>query len=72
MNFKNDKEKVKHLNELYTDMFTEEQAVENFIYLTVKGRAGGRTTVNHIRNCHRNRSLGNLLKKYDPIAFRTA
>jgi hypothetical protein len=60
--------KEKHLNELFTDSFSEEQAVDHFIYLTSKQR-GERTTEAYIRKCHRNRELGTLLRRLDPIAF---
>ncbi len=69
MNFKNDKAKEKHLNELYFDSFSEEQAVDNFIYLTTKGRSGGNTTEAHLRKCYNNRELGSLLRRLDPTAF---
>lgn len=63
------KQKEKHLNELYFSYFSEEQAVDNFIYLTTKGRIGGRTTEDNIRKQYRNRQLGTLLRRLDPIAF---
>lgn len=63
------KQKEKHLNALYFDCFSEEQAVDNFIYLTTKGRIGGRTTEANIRKQYNNRQLGTLLKRLDPIAF---
>lgn len=69
--FKTKQQKVKHLNELFTDMFSEEQAVDNFIYLTSKNRSQ-RTTEQHIRKCHRDRTLGNLLMRLDPVAFQCA
>jgi hypothetical protein len=61
--------KEKRLNELYFDCYSEEQAVEAFIYLTNKDRIGGKTTVNNIRNAYRRRELGTLLRRLDPIAF---
>jgi hypothetical protein len=60
--------KEKHLNELYFSCFSEEQAVEQFIYLTNKSR-GKITTKAHIRKCYQNRELGSLLKRLDPIAY---
>lgn len=71
MKFKTLKDKERHLNELYFDCFSEEQAVDHFIYLTTKGRQGGSTTENHIRNAYRRRELGTLLRRLDPIAFNT-
>jgi len=70
--FKTAKAREKHLNELYNDCYSEEQAVDQFIYLTTKGRNGGSTTVNNIRNAHRRRELGTLLRRLDPIAFNCA
>jgi len=62
------KEKEKHLNELFFDYYSEQEAVENFVYLTSKNRQK-RTTENHIRNCFERRELGSLLRRLDPIAF---
>lgn len=70
--FKTEKDKEKHLNALYFDCYSEEQAVDQFIYLTTKGRIGGSTTVNNIRNAYRNRELGTLLRRLDPTAFNCA
>lgn len=61
-------QKEKHLNEMYSDIFSEGQAIDSFIYLTVKSR-GKHTTEANIRNAHANRMLGTLLRKFDPIAF---
>ena len=65
------KEHERHLNALYTDSFSESQAVEQFIYLTSKNRSQ-RTTEANIRNHHANHQLGTLLRKFDPIAFYTS
>lgn len=64
-------QKESRLNYLFSDCYSEEQAVENFIYLTSKQRKQ-RTTERHIRNCHNNRMLGSLLRKMDSIAFECA
>lgn len=66
------KQKEKRLNEQLSDIYSQEQAVDQFIYLTVKGRQGGRTTEARIRAAHANRELGTLLRRYDPIAFNCA
>lgn len=63
--------KEKYLNALYFDAYSEEQAVENFIYLTNKSR-GKHTTERNIRNAHQRRELGTLLRRLDPIAFNCA
>lgn len=71
MEFKTQKAKEKHLNELLFDNYSEEEAVEQFIYLTSKRRTN-RTTERHLRNCYYNRELGSLLRRLDPIAFNCA
>lgn len=63
--------KEKHLNELYFSCFSEEQAVEQFVYLTNKSRKQ-RTTEAHIRKSYQNRELGSLLKRLDPIAYESS
>ena len=68
MKFANLKQKEAHLNALYFDCFSEEQAVDNFIYLTNKER-GKKTTESNIRKAYRRRELGSLLRRLDPIAF---
>lgn len=71
MKFKTAKQKEEYLNALYFDIYSEEQAVESFIYLTNKSR-GKATTENNIRNHYKRRELGTLLRKFDPIAFNCA
>lgn len=71
MIFKSNKAKEKHLNALYFDVWTEDEAVDNLIYLTNKTRSGGHTTVNGIRSAYRRRELGTLLRKLDPILFNS-
>lgn len=72
MNNLTDKEAERRLNELYAEIYTEDDAVDNFIYLTVKDRIGGSTTEGHIRNCWQRRELGSLLRRLDPVAFHCA
>ena len=71
MKFTSAKQKEQHLNALYTDIYTEQDAVDNFIYLTNKKR-GRATTERNIRNAHQRRELGSLLRRLDPIAFNCA
>lgn len=59
----------KHLNEAYSSCYCEEEAVEAFEYLTVRGRYGGSTTEANIRHHFRNHMLGTLVRKYDRTAF---
>jgi hypothetical protein len=62
--------KEKYLNELYADSFSEEEAVNAFIYLTNKDRGQGNvTTEKNIRSCYENHTLGSLLKRLDRIAY---
>jgi len=65
------KQKEQHLNDMFADIYSESEAVDNFIYLTSKNRAK-RTTERNIINCHVNHTLGSLLKRLDPIAFNCA
>jgi len=67
--FRNEKEKESYLNDMYNDSISsEDDAVEQFIYLANKNR-GDHTTERHIRECYRRAKLGSLLKRLDPIAF---
>lgn len=61
--------KEEKLNQFYSDSYTEDEAVEQLIYLTNKKRAGKTTTISNIRKQYKNRKLGTLLKRLDPIAF---
>lgn len=72
MQKRNIAEQEKYLNQVYSDSFTEDQAVEQFIYLTNKSRAGGVTTENKIRKAYRDRTLGRLLRRLDFTAFNCA
>lgn len=60
----------RHLNDLYTDMFTEDVAISEFSYLTSKQRVN-RTTIAHIRKCYFCRELGSLVRRLDPKRFYT-
>lgn len=61
-------EKEIRLNEQLNDMYSESQAIDQFIYLTVV-RIGGRTTMTGLRNYYRTRRLGTMLKKFDSLAY---
>jgi len=60
--------KLEQINEYYSNNLSCEDAIESLIYLTNKNR-GKYVTENHLRNCYYSCTLGNLLKKLDPIAF---
>ena len=67
------KQHEERLNQMYADIFTEEEAVEQFIHWTAKNRGkGNRTTEAHIRHCYINHMLGTLERRMDPIAFRVS
>jgi hypothetical protein len=61
--------KEKKLNDLYSSCYSEDEAVNQLIYLTNKSRNGGSTTESNIRKQHRAGKLGSLLKRLDPTAF---
>lgn len=60
-----------HLNELYADAYSQQQALDNFIYLANNSRHKS-TTSERINEAYANRTLGSLLRAYDPIAFNVA
>jgi len=62
------KQKEEELNRTFSDCQSEDDAVDNFIYLTNKDR-GEATTEGGIRKCYRENTLGTLLRRLDPIAF---
>jgi hypothetical protein len=68
---KSTKTREKELNKIYSDCYSEDDAVEDLIYLTNKNRSGKVTTVNTIRKHYRNATLGTLLKRLDSIRFNT-
>ena len=55
-----------YLNELYSDTYSEQEAIDNFCYMRE-----GKIWESLIRKHFTNHELGNLLRKYDPIAFNT-
>ena len=68
---KTKKSHEQYLNELYADMFSQEQAHDEFRYLCNKSR-GNYTTSSNIINAYANHTLGSLLRKYDPVAFNSS
>lgn len=63
--------KETRLNNSYSELFSEDQAIDIFIYLTNKNR-GKHTSESNLRKCYRNNTLGTLLKRQDPIAYNCA
>lgn len=61
--------KIQRLNEMFTDSFSENELVDNFIYLTVKSR-GKYCSENAIRKAHRNREFAQLLRRLDPVCYQ--
>ena len=64
----NRNQKIAYLNKSYCEWYTEEEVVERLIYLTNKSRHTA-TTEHHIRKCYKERRLGALLERLDPIGF---
>lgn len=62
------KKREQMLNRMYSDNYSEDDAVESLIYLTNKNR-GKHTTEANLRKQYRNKKLGTLLRRLDPIAF---
>lgn len=60
-----------HLNELYKDTYSRDQAFDNFEYLTNKKRMNFIMPWNLWNHIDRG-TLGTLLRKYDPIAFNVS
>jgi hypothetical protein len=76
MKFKSKKQLEKHLNELYSDLFTEDDAViafRNTIELVNENRELKmqikNPTEKRIRKLHQRRELGFLLRDIDPSGF---
>ena len=61
----------KHLNELYKDMYSRDQAYDEFQYLCNKERMHFIMPWNLWNYIDRG-TMGTLLRKYDPIAFNTS
>ncbi len=55
-----------YLNQLYSDCYNEDEAIENFCYMR-NGKIWESLIRKHVKDCE----LGALLRKYDPICFNT-
>lgn len=63
----------KYLNKLYSSIYSEEEAVYAFIYLSSEQRkVGTRVTEKRIRQYHSDHELGTMLRKFDSIAFQVS
>ncbi len=60
---------VKQVNEYYSNNMNEDDAIESLIYLTNKSR-GKYLTEKQLRSAYRTGELGEILKRYDSIAFQ--
>lgn len=60
--------KEQQLNQSLSESYSEEEAVDRFIYLTNPSR-GKHTTEINLQNCYHNCTLGTLLRRLDPTAF---
>lgn len=68
MKRKTKKEYEQYLNEYYGDMDFETTR-EELIYMTVKSRAGGHISSPTLNLRIRQKKCGQVIRKYDPIAF---
>jgi hypothetical protein len=59
--------KEQRLNDMYSTCYSLNDAIDNFCYLN-DGKIRNSTIATH----YTNHTLGTLLKKYDPIAYRIA
>lgn len=55
----------RHLNQLYADIYSPNEAVDSFCYLK-----DGKIKESTILTAHTNHTLGTLLRRWDPISFR--
>jgi len=60
--------KAEWLNQKLKHIYSEDEIVEQFIYFTNKSR-GKHCKESTIRDAYRNNTLGQLIKKMDPIYF---
>lgn len=62
---------IDHLHEQLTEIYTPEEVLEKFDYMTVKGRIGGHITKNRILEAYfrENGNLGHLMREFDTIQF---
>lgn len=58
-----------YLNAFHSEHYDFETMKDNFIYLTNKTR-GKHISEKTLIKAYYNKTLGSLLRKYDPIAFR--
>lgn len=63
--------KERRLNDQLSDIYTADEAIEKFLYLTNPKR-GEYITERELREHYENRELGTLLKRLDPIAYNMA
>jgi hypothetical protein len=60
--------KEKRLNDELSDIYTVDEAIDKFLYLTSPNR-GEYISERELREHYENRELGTLLKRLDPIAY---
>jgi hypothetical protein len=60
-----------YLNSYYSDNLSEDQVVDGLIYLTNKSR-GEYISEDELRAAYHNRTIGAVLKEYDPISFNVS
>jgi len=62
---KTKKKYEQYLNALLSDTYSMNQAVDNYSYFK-----GGKIRETSLISAHANRTLGTLLRRYDPICFQ--
>lgn len=60
--------KERRLNDELSDIYTVDEAIDKFLYLTSPKR-GEHISERELREHYENRELGTLLKRLDPIAY---
>lgn len=62
------KDKLRRVNEMFSDSLSASQWEDQYIYLTNPSR-GAHCSINALRAAHTNHECGLLLRKLDPIAY---
>jgi len=62
------KDKLRRVNEMFSDCLSASQWEDQYIYLTNPSR-GAHCSINALRAAHTNHECGLLLRRLDPIAY---
>ena len=66
---KQHREYEQYLNDTYAEDFVLENAIEALSYLTVQKRQGKYLSAPALQRAYSERTLGTMVKRYDPTAF---